>query len=128
MKYLYFLLLAFLLSANAHSAPTISGKYVSLNGKYKHDFKPSGDYSGVAKHEKEQSGTGLYEQADEICWLPKNDGSKGPTGNVIIYVGEAQCCLEFKQISNKFAVSKIWIKGTGVGYALCHNQVLQKQK
>jgi murein DD-endopeptidase MepM/ murein hydrolase activator NlpD len=45
----------------------------------------------------------------------------------MIYVGEAQCCLEFRQISNKFAVSMIAVGGTGVGYMLCSNQVLQKQ-
>jgi hypothetical protein len=46
----------------------------------------------------------------------------------IIYVGEAQCCLDFRQISNKFAVSMIAVSGTGVGYMLCHNQILQKKE
>ena len=98
MKHLYFLILVSLTSTNALSAPSVSGTYVSLDGKYKHEFGPDGDYSGVAKHDKEYSGSGLYEQADEMCSLHNKDGSKGRTGNVILYVGEAQCCLEFRQI------------------------------
>ncbi|MEJ1407110.1 MAG: hypothetical protein Q2484_17025 [Candidatus Sedimenticola sp. (ex Thyasira tokunagai)] len=113
---------------SVHASPFGTGKYESLDGKYKHEFKASGDYSGAAKLSKTYSGTGLYEKASEICWVPKKDGTKGATGNVILYVGEAQCCLEFRQISNKFAVSKIWVKGTGTGYVLCQNQVLQKIK
>src|SRR5262245_45712690 len=104
-------------------APSISGTYVSLDGKYKHEFGPDGDYSGVAKYDKEYSGSGLYEQTE--CWWPNKDGSKGRTGNVMPYVGEVQCCLEFRQISNKFVITKIGVGGEpGVGYALCHNQVL----
>ena len=111
-----------------HSAPSISGAYVSLDGKYGHDFKSSGDYSGVIKEEKEYSVTGVYELGDQICWSANQDGTKTATGNVILYLGELQCCLEFRQISKKFAVSEIWAKGTGVGYRLCHNQVLQRKE
>jgi hypothetical protein len=116
-------------SLNSYSEPLVAGKYESLDGQFQHDFKVSGDYRGLAKHSgKDYSGIGLYEQGSEICWFPNKDGTKGSTGNIVLYIGEAQCCLEFRQISGKFAVSKIWVKGTGAGYALCSNQVLRKSK
>jgi hypothetical protein len=122
------LMITTLLSFHAQCGPFLAGEYISLDGQYKHNFKATGDYWGSATYSgKEHSGSGLYEQGSDICWIENKDGSKGAAGNIVFYVGEVQCCLQFRQISDKYAVSKIWVKGTGVGYALCQNQVLRKK-
>lgn len=118
------------INVGAALAEDLSGEYVSLNGKFHHIFKPSGDYWGEANHGKKykSSGSGLYQQGNGLCWTTRLDGSKGATGNLILYVDEGQCCLEVRHISDKIAVTKIWVKGYGTAYALCENQVWKKKK
>lgn len=124
-----FVLMLFITS-NAGAEKIISGELESHDGKFKHNFKASGDYWGQVKSKDfdPSSVSGVFEQGNGICWNSLANGSKGASGNVLIYVEEVQCCLEFREISNKFAVSKVWVKGTGTGYALCNNQVLTKKK
>ena len=107
------------------SGQLLPGTYESLDGKIQHTFTKSGEYSGIATYpEGIYEGTGLYEHGGGICWTPSGASSKG---NVILYVGGSKCCLEFRPISNKFAVNKVWITGkvSGVGAALCVDHLLQ---
>lgn len=126
---IYVLAFASLLFGNAISDQIVSGKYVSSDGKYQHIFKESGEYSGRVKiTDIEYSVLGLYRQGSEICIVSQKDGSQGATGNVMLYVDKARCCLKFQQISNKFAVSRVWMEGGGIGYFLCNDQTLIKKK
>ena len=114
-----------LLSAQVHAGNIVSGKLKSNDGKFEHEFKASGEYWGKRTFAKSKPSiaTGLYEQGFSIC-----GNTKGEKGNVQLYVGEVQCCLKFKKIANNYAVSKVWVEGTGAGYALCSHQVLTKVK
>ncbi len=124
-----FLVFVFLISGNVMADLVLSGRYETLEGEIQHIFSESGDYWGEIKDIEravEFSDTGVFEQGKEVCRLENK--SQTITGNVLIYVGEVQCCLEVRQISDKFAVTKIWVKGTGFGYRVCKNQVLRKVK
>jgi len=124
-----FLVFLFLFSENVIAGSIVSGEYESLNAKYQHNFSASGDYSGTLIYqEKITTGAGLYEQGSGICWRINSDGSKGATGNVMLYVDQAQCCLEIRQISDKYAVTKVWRDGTGFAFRVCQNQVLRSVK
>ncbi len=104
-----------------------SGSYKSLNGELEHVFSETGDYAGkVVRTDKQFPYLGLYRAGDGICWFPEEDGSKGLSGNVVLYYGEVQCCLQFQKISDKIAVTFVWNKPYGSPMGLCSNQVLRK--
>lgn len=112
------------ISGVVYSQAIIDGEYKSSDGKYHHIFKPSGDYWGHRTYSNSPKGAtvaGVFEQSEGIC-----ANLNGGRGNVIFYVDEVQCCLKIKRISDKFVVSKIWVKGSGTGYALCNNHVLNR--
>lgn len=102
----------------------LNGSYVSLDGQLEHEFLSSGDYTGIAR-DPDASGAGVFRQGPDTCWLNLNDGSK-KTGNLLLYVGEVQCCLSVVAISDKLGFTRIWIDGTGFGYRMCTNQVFRK--
>jgi len=110
------------LSVNAETI--VSGKYESLDGKFKHNFKKSGDYWGQRAYDNAPKSqvNGVYEQGVDIC-----ANSKNAYGNIKVYVEQVQCCMAVKKISNKYVVSKVWAEGRGTGYALCNNHVLIKK-
>lgn len=111
-------------------ASEVSGSFESLDGEFKHRFEKSGDYWGQVHRQNSEPVvvSGLYQSGENACWVTNRDGSKGAAGNVLIYIDMVQCCLELRKISNKFAVSKIWVEGSGAGYGLCNNQVLIKSQ
>ena len=122
MKIKYFTFITLLLVVSSLSAETVvNGKLKSIDGKFQHHFKSSGDYWGQRAYDNSPTSSveGVYEQGKDIC-----QNNKGMSGNVKFYVEEVQCCLEIKKISNKYVVSKIWKEGRGTGYALCSNHVL----
>ena len=108
----------------ASAEPILQGFYRSLNGKFGHSFKASGDYSATA-FEVNESADGLFQQGEGICWKNLSDGGR-TAGNVLLYIDQVQCCLEFRAISDKYAVSEVWVQGTGPGYRFCRNQVVIK--
>ena len=113
------------ISGAVYSQAILDGEYKSSDGQYHHIFKTSGDYWGHRTYSNSpgRSVEGVFEQGEGIC--ANLDGGRG---NVKFYVEEVQCCLKVKRISDKFVVSKIWVEGTGTGYALCNNHVLNKIK
>lgn len=115
------LILTFISTTQARSE-SLSGNYVSLDGTKQYQFSISGDYRG---NTKAGSVFGVYRQGPNICWLTRNDGAK-QYGDLVLYIDEVQCCLQIETISDKHALTQIWVKGTGPGYQLCQNQVLRK--
>ena len=116
--------------ASVASAQTLSGEYVSLDGKIQHNFKPSGDYSvKVLNGKKWLSASGVFQLGSELCWKANSNGSKGEVGNVLVFIGDAQCCYQFREISDKFAVTLIWVRRAVIPMSqFCENQVLTKKK
>lgn len=110
-------------SGASYSQTIIDGEYKSSDGKFHHVFKMSGDYWGHRTYSNSpgRSIEGAFEQGEGVC-----ANQRGEQGNVKFYVEEVQCCLKVKKISDKFVVSKIWVEGSGTGYALCNNHVLTK--
>ncbi|MBN9345892.1 MAG: hypothetical protein J0I48_06755 [Devosia sp.] len=123
---LKFTIAALLISAATSALGQVApGTYVSLDGVLEHQLKPTGDYVGKRRDEQETSGARVYQQGADICWVTREDGSR-KTGDLMLYVGEVQCCLSVAQISDKFTFEQIWVEGVGFGYGMCKNQVFQR--
>jgi len=122
---LMLLLSMFTISQFSHSNPIVDGDYKSSDGKYHHVFRASGDYWGHHTYDNSPGSSveGVFEQGEGVCRNRLGEG-----GNIKFYVEEVQCCLKLKKISDKFVVSKIWVEGTGTGYALCNNHVLNRHQ
>lgn len=119
---------ALVLVAGASSgaeAQVAGGHYISLDGTIEHQFQPSGDYVGKVHGEEELTGVGVYRQGVGICWMTRSDGSK-LEGDVLFYLDEVQCCLATEPISDKVAMTQVWVKGTGFGYRVCKDQVYRR--
>ncbi|MGI8853582.1 MAG: hypothetical protein ACR2GC_09905 [Methyloceanibacter sp.] len=110
----------------ASAEPILQGFYKSLDGKFGHNFKSSGDYSvTIFDGAMNESANGLFQQVEGLCWSEPRGGPR-ILGNVLLYIDQVQCCLKFRAISDKYAVTKVWVKGTGLGYGICTNQVVIK--
>lgn len=109
--------LAVSMSTTVAWAQLAAGTYTSLDGTMEHHFQSSGIV-------RDPPGTslGVFRMGAGICWLNRDDGSKKP-GDLILYVGEVQCCLQVEDISDKVALTRVWVQGTGFGYQMCKNQV-----
>jgi len=123
MKYILVFLACF--CSLAHSSDRIiSDIFESSDKKYWHNLKSDDVYHGQVfadEKGKYQKAEGVYEQGSGIC---KNN--QGEAGNILIYTGEVQCCMEMRAVGDSWVMSKIWVSGTGAGYRLCKNQ-LQKR-
>lgn len=108
-------------TGGAWAQALVSGVYVSLDGQLEHRFEASGDYSAKA-HATGAAVAGVYRREAGVCWATRPDGSK-QLGDLMLYIGEVQCCLSVEPISNKFAFTKVWVEGTGLGYQMCKNEV-----
>ncbi len=112
------------ITASGAFAQVAGGNFVSLDGVLEHHFAQSGDYLGKAS-DMDTPAVGVFREGDGVCWTTLSDGTKQP-GNVLIYVGEVQCCMSAEAISDKVAFTQVWVKGTGVGYRMCTNQVFRR--
>ena len=122
---LLLLLIIVTISQVSYSETIVDGDYKSSDGKYHHVFRASGDYEGYRSYHNSPASNveGVFEQGEGVC-----RNKRGERGNIKFYAEEVQCCLKVKKISNKFVVSKIWVEGTGTGYALCNNHVLSRHQ
>jgi hypothetical protein len=126
------------ISTLAQSENVFEGEFKSLDGKYHHIFKNSGDYWGEIKieglavlgadfkvtrkpSENKNTVTGVFLQEKSIC-----GNTDEMRGNLVIYTGEVQCCLYVRKISDKYPVTKIWSSGYGEGAPLCNTHILSK--
>jgi len=118
-----FLFSALVLNSTSVYSATVEGNYRSLDGSFKHKFSSSGDYWGRREYSNSPPSEieGVYEVGQNIC-----ANTRDQYGNIKLYFDGAQCCLNIKPISDKYAVSKIWKDGRGTGFALCNDHVLRK--
>ena len=110
--------------ASAAVAGVAGSTLVSLDGTMRHEFDKTGDYLGKADW-LDAPVAGVYRDEPGVCWLDNTDGSRA-LGDLVLYIGEVQCCLSTQSISDKVAFTQVWVKGTGNGYGLCRNQVFRQ--
>jgi len=103
------------------------GRYQTLGKQFEYNFKSTADFTGKYKNNfnKIVFVEGVYRTGDDICWLPKEDGTKGRLGNTLIFFDQSQCCLQIENIGEKLVVSFVWQKPYGSS-GICQNQVLKK--
>jgi hypothetical protein len=120
-----FALTMLLAGATAASAQVAGRSFVSLDGLMHHQFKATGDYLGKVDGLNVPV-EGVFREAPGVCWLNKDDGTR-QNGDVLLYIGEVQCCLSTEAISDKVAFTEVWVQGTGNGYRMCKNQVFKPE-
>ena len=112
----------------AASAQELSGRYETLDGRVQHDFQASSVYRAqVFTPERILSFKGLYQQGENVCLAGIQGDATGGTGNLLLYVGDNECCLEFRRIADKFAVTKKGMTGDklGPGLFLCRHHFVK---
>ncbi len=119
-------LLMALLSPSTAWAQLSGNNLISLDGQLEHHFVQTGDYVGLAQ-DPDGRVEGVYREGPGVCWLTGNDGTR-QNGDVLIYVGEVQCCIQSEQISDKLAFTSLWVQGTGPAYRMCKSQVFRQSK
>lgn len=106
----------------SHGETPIHGiSLLDLTGNEVLQFKSSGDF--VWANTGQKNIYGAYTE-NKSCWTENKDGTKNQIGNVIVYLGEVQCCLLSEKITDeKLILTKIWVKGSGPGYSMCKNGI-----
>jgi hypothetical protein len=113
------------------AAQDLSGSYRTADGRVEHTFQPEADYSAtVVVGTRILSFSGLYQEGKSVCLATSPDRRKGGVGNVLLYIGGNECCLAFRPISDKMAVTRIGMMGDthGPGFFLCHDQMLERSR
>jgi len=108
------------------AAQVSGGHFISLDGAMEHQFLATGDYVGRVHGKSGVDVVGVFREGPGVCWFNFTNGGK-KSGDAIIYVGEVQCCLGVQTISDKTAMTMVWVEGTGPGYQVCKNQVFSRQ-
>ena len=66
-----------MVTSASFAANGIVGSFESLDGKFKHHFEASGDYSGqVQLSDSTTSASGIYQSGSGVCWTTNRDGSR----------------------------------------------------
>jgi len=69
---------------------------------------------------------GVWETGSGICWL--GEKGEGNTGNLVLYVGNHQCCLRARRLGKNLVLSELWEKPSWGRSEFCKNRVLIKGK
>lgn len=123
------LTLALALAAAPALAQDLTGSYVSADGRVRHTFETFADYAAtVTVGNRVLAIRGFYQEGENVCLVTSPDPRKGGAGNVLLYVGGNQCCLQVRPVWDKVVVTKVGMTGDGhgPGYFLCNDQTLNR--
>ena len=120
---IFFIALVVVIPITSYGESLISGlSLLDMTGNEVLQFKSSGDF--IWANAGQKNIYGAFTEGSQTCWTENKDGTKNNVGNIIVYIGDIQCCLSTEKITGKkISLTKIWVKGTGPDYSMCKNGI-----
>ena len=115
---------------SAFGAKDTWGVWTEKEGNFTYEFLKNHEFRFRGKTDATPPKTieveGVWETGSGICWVGQK--GEGNTGNLMLYVGNRQCCLGARRLGENLVLSELWEKPSRGSSEFCNNRVLIKGK